>query len=250
MRIPEKIDGLRRAFTLVELLMVMFVMALITTIVASNAFGISRSASYTAAQDSLYNALVLAHQQACMNNHEVCVVFLDETSFVLVEAIGKATRSGQSFVDFYPLGAFLSATKSRSLGLWNVDDGKKEEKATLTPRSDEDLTLFVPNSASVSRLKYGQKAVEISGRGLGNLDGKAYGVETMSRQTMPRGFKIGFNSRTAKPNNSFVRFLPDGSCDASYNLYAYEEIRPDKNYVQIFVASDGSISVKKSASGK
>ncbi len=248
MRSPPRLSRFRAAFTLVELLMVMFIMAFITTLVASNAFGISRSASFMSAQDLLYNTLVLAHQQACMNNHEVCVVFLDETSFVLVEAVGTAQKSGGSFIDSYPQR--MSTFSKKGLTLWNIDDGKKIENATL---QEFEVLPYIPNSASISRRRYGYKAIEIANNGggsVGNLDGKTYGVETLARQALPKGFKIGFNSRTGVPKNSFVRFRPDGSCAATYNLYAYEVIRPDQNYVWINVSSDGSISVKKDASGK
>ncbi len=244
MRILPKIHGTQRAFTLVELMMVMFVMALVTTIVATNAFGVSRSSSFTSAQDILFNALSLARQPACMNNHEVCVVFLDETTFVVVEGVGKAVRSGTS-VTYDPYPQRLATNAVKGLTLWNLGTGEPIENAKLTKKTD--IRRDVPGY-STRKIEF--EAIEIGGGG-NSLAGNTYGVETLGRQRIPKGFQISFNKKpsasSTPPDNDFVHFYADGSSDG-VKIYAYEIIRPEDNYIEITVEKSGFVHVTKSAS--
>ncbi len=242
MRFPSPPSRFRAAFTLIELMMVMFVMALITTIVATNAFGIARASSFSSAEDILYNALSLARQQACMNNHEVCVFFLDETTFVVVEGVGKAQRatSGNTIYDPYPQR--MTTYSGNNLTLWNLGDGTPVKGATL---AKHEFNPYVPNCRNKrgDSRKYEFEAIAISGNGATSLPGNTYGVETISRQTMPKGFKIELTGA------SFVRFSADGSSNGA-TIYARETIRPDDNYIAIEIKPDGSVKALKKASGK
>ncbi len=248
MRFPSPPSRFRAAFTLIELMMVMFVMALITTIVATNAFGISRASSFSSAEDLLYNTLSLAHQQACMNNHEVCVVFLDETTFVVVEGVGRATKEAKGSTIYDPYPQRMTTYSGNNLTLWNLGKGEAVTKATL---SKGEFTPKIPGvyiDKGTRERTYGFEAVKIEGTGKNSLPGNTYGVETLSRQTMPKGFKIGFGGKNTLPNNDFVHFYADGTSDGA-TVYAYEAIRSSENFIEIKVEKNGFVKVTKSAAG-
>lgn len=65
----------RGGFSLIELLSVMAVMVMISTIVVSSGFGMRRGATYTAARQIPANVLEYAHQRACMDGRQTAVLF-------------------------------------------------------------------------------------------------------------------------------------------------------------------------------
>ena len=63
----------RAAFTLMELLVVMSIMLIVSTILVAGYFGMTRAASYTAAETDVFNHLQLARQRASLDGTRVFV---------------------------------------------------------------------------------------------------------------------------------------------------------------------------------
>ena len=86
-------------FTLIELMVVMGLMILISSIVVSGTFGMTRSSSYRVAEDIVFNTLQMARQRACTDGKRVIVAFMvdrsdnyEDNALSIVEATGTITE--------------------------------------------------------------------------------------------------------------------------------------------------------------
>ena len=86
----------RAAFTLMELLVVMSIMLIVSTILVAGYFGMTRAASYTAAETDVFNHLQLARQRASLDGTRVFFLLIDSNSYVLVHGAGTLTKDMDS----------------------------------------------------------------------------------------------------------------------------------------------------------
>lgn len=207
----------KSGFTLIELLTVMAIMVLVTTIAISNYFGMNRSASFRAAQDVVYNTLQMAKQRACINGRNIYVVFLTKTDFCVVEYYGTISEvNATAMYDYYP--DTVAPTTNTLMRIWNLTQAN-----SYIP--DGCITNSTRNGLSVplrkSSTKYSIKNVRaITGTKHGAWKvGDEYGIEVMTVQRAPKGYEIGFGSKTSqadleKGKVMAVKFEPDGTISA------------------------------------
>lgn len=253
-------------FTLIELLMVMMLMVLITTITVTGSFGMSRAASYTAAQDLVYNTLQIAKQRACLDGKPVFVVFQDFETILVVEGVGtvsKILKDGGSFFDRTATFEIKERTdgKSTNVTIWNLTTGAHAGNVIATPEVEGTDTI---PGLDVSA-DFGFVHCRITPRKDFNKsewnERDAYGFEVMPAKKLPKGFRLKFGS--AKDNaikNEIIVFNPDGTGgvgkkDSNGKIVAdnsdayidvYEKIKEDDpgTYIGIIVSS-GVVSFNK-----
>lgn len=135
-----------RGFTLIELLVVMGLMALLTAMVFSNSFGMSQATSYTAAQDTVFNVLQMAHQRACIDGKDVYVHLInpdptiapqDSPRLAIIEGYGRISRGYESGT--YPRQKELNEKNKREHTHINVTGFFVDNGYSLS-RSEEDET--------------------------------------------------------------------------------------------------------------
>ncbi len=244
----------KAAFTLLELLVVMGIMVVLATIFISNYFGMTRAASYSAAETDVYNMLQLARQRACMDGSKVFFMLIDSNSYVLVHGVGTITKNMNSttlngrhrIYDAYA-DITTNALDKSQMRVWNMDENTYGDDVTielvnaneaLYPGSTEKcsrqimtINAKLPKAADYNKWK----------------EGDSYGFELYPRQTLPKGFYFGVNSLNTKPNNDKIVFAGDGSssvvnADGSESksgtttIYIYEEIvKEQKREIKIEV---------------
>ncbi len=133
--------GGRRGFSLMELLAVMSIMALLTTLAVISYFGAVRGMTRRSAVKHFANTLILARQRACMENSRISVVVFNEItglksddvtpSYVICKELGRLTyiRNGSLVDEFTELDKIfgtekLSYTYRGSIKLYNLSRGK------------------------------------------------------------------------------------------------------------------------------
>ncbi len=252
----------RRGFSLLELLAVMSIMAMLTTLAVTSYFSAIRGMTRRSAVKHLANTLTLARQRACMEGTRVSVMVFNEVagyddagnvkiapSYVVCKEIGRISAiSGGKLVDeFAPLDkmfgtATLSADYLGSTRLYNLSRGKwsnvlpSVKDATLTSRGssyrngqDYDIPAFgfvintkVPNP-----------------NGATWAVGDSYGVEASPINSLPRGFQFDELQESLSQVVS-VTFEPDGK--ASDKLIRIRTTLPPITRSGVTVKSDGSVT--------
>lgn len=262
-------------FTLIELMVVMGLMILISSIVVSGTFGMTRSSSHRVAENIVYNALQAARQQACTDGKRVVVAFVndrggaaDANALSIIEAAGTITEdvSGKYIQDRCAnlvkyTGARENEDESTNADtVWNLRTGASFSGFTI--KRDKDIT-YKTETLPGGNGKYSYTVTQITPKS--GLDktfwsrGDPYGFQITQSQTLPRGFKIGFGSPGASPSDKLLVFEPDGtgfvgtpsktgidSSSKTADLYLAEEIFASdaKKAVHIKVAN-GIVSVVK-----
>jgi prepilin-type N-terminal cleavage/methylation domain-containing protein len=136
-------------FSLLELLAVMSIMGLLTTVAVTSYFGAARGVARRGTIKHLVTTLTVARQRACMDNTRVSVVFYNELvgiedeevkgtgsaiipSYVVCKEVGKITMiSGNYLIDeFNALDKMFSTEVPDNIGsyrggfrLYNLTDG-------------------------------------------------------------------------------------------------------------------------------
>lgn len=249
-------------FTLIELLMVMLLMVLVTTITVSGSFGMSRAASYTAAQDVVYNTFQTARQRACLDGKPVFVVLQDEETVLVVEGVGTVTGISSDKKSFFDRTATLDIAErsngnSTKVTVWNLTTGSHAENVIAsTGITDSESIPGLDESAD-----YGYSHCKVTPRkGFVSSEwhiGDAYGFEVMPAKKVPKGFLLGIGAVGAKPNNSIVVFNADGSSGlgtknasgitiskGDVNVFVYEKIAKDENKAVKISVKNGIVSVR------
>jgi type II secretory pathway pseudopilin PulG len=217
-----------------ELLVVITILGLISTIAVSSYFGITRAAAYSAAHDNLYNTLVLTKQRAVIDGKVTSLVILSPDEYVAVRAVGRISHveTGASY-DAY---ADLSGAVSAGVEVYNLDATSATISQTVTISQTETLAMDDPfNSAPTP---YPATAYKFAGAGSSFFTvGDRYGFALHSKQILPRGYN--FTNSVAFPQE--VRFNPDGSCAQADVIVVVETIRPS-NRITFTIAASGTVT--------
>ena len=241
MKTTEADDALAAGgFTLIELMVVVGIMILISAIVVSSSFGLSRASGYQAAENVVYNTLQLAHQKACTDGKLVIVAFVsdkekyDDDSLTAIAAAGTVTcacgnddedddtppgGNGENFIRArcanlreYTAGGPRGIQEGSSGTVWNLTTGAKVKKYVTSISSQ--LYRTIPGSDS---LLYYYSATKLEARELPGFKkewnvGDQFGFQIVPVQVLPKGFKIGMGgaSKSDSPAKSLIVFKPDG----------------------------------------
>lgn len=222
-----KTESQRAGFTLLELLIVIAMMIFITTIAAVNYFHASRAYSYTTAGNTIFNALQMARQRACVDNKAVYFYLTDTNSFVLQESSGtlSSISSGNDTTTptdpsriFYDNYSDASSFRSNSL---LVDINQPGVSAIVWLAE----TKPIPGSAGVdpttgNPVSCDQQTcvLHVTNNPTATYDvthwkiGDQYGIALTTVQLLPKGFTF---HNTKSPKDSKIIFLPDGTADSS-----------------------------------
>lgn len=250
----------RDGFTLLELLVVMGIMLTLSSILVAAYFGMTRAASYTAAETAVYNLLQLARQRACMDGTTIYFMLVDNTSCVLVHGVGEMTSPVEAVTGgrrrFYDAYAdHKQITKDDSgLRIWNMASGDYADNVRmLRPASGQAVSLY-PGAPDP---KYVREVIQIDGvfhdAGKWKYDaatqrGERYGFELYPRQVLPKGFYFDLGSEKSltivfKADGTAGRPEIDGNVDnEDTTVTIYEKIATgDKGKIKIRVLSNGTI---------
>ncbi|MFO7936458.1 MAG: prepilin-type N-terminal cleavage/methylation domain-containing protein [Kiritimatiellia bacterium] len=245
-------------FSLLELLAVMSVMALLTTLAVTSYFSAVRGMGRRSAVNNLANTLIQARQMACMDNTRVSVVCFNDITgnededfrptYVMCKGIGRISdKVGNKLVDeFTALDTIFgeeihSGSYGGAMKLYNLTRGGFSfvnlgvEKYRLDDRyapvsgMDRDINAY---------------AFEINNNipARGNVSweiGDSYGVEAAPAQTLPRSFQFS-TIGSSKTKVEFVTFLPDGRA-TSGESFTIEEINSPYKKNTIDVSQAGGI---------
>jgi prepilin-type N-terminal cleavage/methylation domain-containing protein len=228
----------RHGFSLLELLAVMSIMAMLTTLAVTSYFNAIRGMTRRSAVKHLANTLILARQRACMEGTRVSVMMFNEVSeydaagkakvmpsYAVCKEIGRLSFvSGTELVDeFAPLDKMFGTAASTAgylgrIRLYNLTQGKWSNvrpsvklHALPRPSAYQNKNYLIPAYAFVV-----DEPAARSSAATWNV-GDSYGIEASPINSLPRGFQ--FADLTDSINDSLcVTFQPDGSAVAGKNI--------------------------------
>lgn len=239
-------------FTLVELLVVVGLMVLVTSIVTTGAFGLSRGASFTSSKSTVSSMLEYARQKACIDGKDVVVCFYEYErpggnyySMGLFQRAGVVTRiAGNTIADRY--NTFSSDVENHEI--CNIGNGKVAKVVSYNNNSSREVPLSWLKDSGGNQVKvtYSEAQFTLSSA-QGFREGDGYGFALSDRKDFPKGFGMRFDSMPysggggAARTRSFV-FRPDGSVDGGARFAAVEAATGKS--VLFEVKSDGSFTEK------
>ena len=221
----------RAGFTLMELLVVITIMGIITTIAVSSYFAVTRAAAYSASHDTLYNTLVLTKQRAVIDGKMTSLIILNASEYIVVRAVGRISHveTGNSSDAYSDLSGAVSTEASE---IYNL------ETNTLTTIS-KTVTISVwtiPIPDPFTGVDYFATAYKFTGAGAGFFAvGDRYGFALHSKQVLPRGYTF------APPFPQEVRFNPDGSCAVAKTIVVAEKIPSSNNKITFEIEASGNV---------
>jgi len=222
----------RPGFSLLELLAVMAIMSMLTTLAVSSYFAAIRGMTRRSAVKHFANTLILARQRACMEGTRLSVVLFNEItgkdasdvtpSYVICKEIGRLTyKSNDRLVDeFTELDRMFGTTTygdsyRGSIKLYNLTEGKWwnvfpwVESYALPNRRSPYQPTPAPN------IWINAFAFE-KNKNVNNLNeaswevGDSYGIEAAPVGTLPRNFQFdALNDNAGKI--IMITFNPDGT---------------------------------------
>ena len=234
----------RRGFSLLELLAVMSIMALLSTLAVTSYFSAVRGMANRSARRNFENSLVLARQRACIDGARVSLIAFNEVasydtdgktvkdmaaSYVVCKEIGRLSLvSGlylfDEFSDLKQLfGEATSEDASSSsyrggIRLYNLDAGSWTlVKPNVVQKDEGSQVELLYSDRSYQFKAHAFEMMSGTGTkstGTGTRDWKAgdsYGVEVAPVQSLPKGFTFGELSDTDMTDVQHVTFEPDGT---------------------------------------
>jgi prepilin-type N-terminal cleavage/methylation domain-containing protein len=266
--------GKRTGFTLLELLTVMAIMALLSTLAVTSYFGAVRGMARKSAVNHLANTLALARQRACMEGSRMCVMLYNEVldnatppsvapSFVVCKEIGHISYApGDSLGDeFANLSSIFGLDEDSSdisssyetLKLFNLTQGKwtyvypRVIKKTIRPTGfdseDQQRSYTIP----IYCFRQSQAAKTLQGKnsratlGFGNWKvGDSYGIEATPPTSLPKRFSFDQMQKSNYENVLFVTFNADGSVSQSKTFTIIDSL--DNKSTTVQVSTQGRIS--------
>ena len=261
-------------FSLLELLAVMSIMGLLTTVAVTSYFGAARGMARRSAVKHLVTTLTVARQRACMDNARVSVVFYNEVSgvidaekggglkvvpsYVVCKAVGKISMvSGDYLIDeFNALDKMFSTEIPDNVGgyrggfrLYNLSEGEFSFVYPWVVNSGDDMIVgrqssYQPRSNSDTTInawcfEINQKGKLGEDAGIWNV-GDSYGVESAPVQSLPKSFLFG-GLNDDEEKFEVITFLPSGRVIKGLTI-KIEETRPPKKSTKITVNQDGKIN--------
>ncbi len=257
----------RRGFSLLELLAVMSIMAMLTTMAVTSYFSAIRGMTRRSAVKHLANTLILARQRACMEGTRVSVMLFNEVtgydeatkkekiapSYVVCKEIGRISfiSQGKYYIDeFASLDkmfgtAAIDANYLGSIRIYNLQQGKWSNVFPSVAARETDM------SSAYELALTGQEVMKkipmfgfVVNTKVPNANaaswavGDAYGIEAVPINSLPRGFQFAdlpqYNSKPV-----CVTFKPDGSATAK--VLSIQAMQAPLGRCSITVATDGSI---------
>ncbi len=267
----------RRGFSLLELLAVMSIMAMLTTLAVTSYFSAIRSMTRRSAVKHLVNTLILARQRACMEGSRISVVIFNEVtgaentdvtpSYVMCKEIGQLTFvSGDDLVDEFTEIDRMFGTKGYganykgSMKLYNLVLGGWSQvfpwvqpypwiggnKGLNSRRSASGNPKMTPAERSGGySLNVFEFRVNSNVKNLNEATwnvGDAYGIEVAPPGSLPRNFCFTSLQSDAKKVLT-ITFQPDGTAVFSAGgMVKISETQPPQKSNAIEVKSDGSIN--------
>ncbi len=260
----------RQGFSLVELLAVMAIMALLTTLAVTSYFGAVRGMARRGAIKQVANTLLLARQRACMENSRVSVVFFNEVtgvsasdvtpSFVICKEIGRLSYvRGDYLVDEYNeidkiFGTQRFSDSYRgSTRLYNLTQGKWwqvypwVESYALNGRHSASGNPFMRPAERLSGYSINAFAFR-SNNNVNNINkatwnvGDAYGIEAAPVGSLPRNFL--FDSLGQSVSSAItITFTPSGTAEfKGGSTIRVSETQPPRLRSTVQVSADGTIT--------
>ena len=267
----------RRGFSLLELLAVMSIMAMLTTLAVTSYFSAIRSMTRRSAVKHLVNTLILARQRACMEGARISVVMFNEVtgavntdvtpSYAMCKEIGQITYlNGQDLVDEFTEIDRMFGTKGYganykgSMKLYNLVGGgwayvfpwvqpypwtgaNKGLNQRRSASGNPSMTQTERNNGySLNVFSF-----EIN-KNVQNLNpaqwhvGDAYGIEVTPPGSLPRNFCFTSLQQDASKVIT-ITFQSDGSAVfGTVGTVKLSETQPPNLSNTIEVKSDGSIN--------
>lgn len=270
----------RSGFTLLELLAVMSMMALLTTLAVTSYFSAISGMARRSAVKHVVNTLVLARQRACMEGARISVVFFNDPhgfkkdadgnqtteedylpSYVIVKAMGRFSYiSGSYLLDEY---AELDQTfgTSKKLGISNPDSYQGRLRLYNLTRGGWWMVLpFVKKEGFEDDLspkgysetyvieRYGFTVKETQGNASSALAGDVYGTEAGPIGSLPKGFEFDELDPEAEDSTFQVCFRSDGSVDTTVSgsktaiTLIETRLKTNRPKNRITIGTEGSIS--------
>ena len=248
-----------------ELLVVMSIMLVVSTILVAGYFGMTRAASYAAAETDVFNHLQLARQRASLDGTRVFFMLIDSNSYVLVHGVGQLTKDMESktfnnrhrFYDAYVDLKEITNNASR-VRVWNMDEIVYGDDVTINPAGDETLDAYPGSTARYARHTcMFETRLPAAAQYAKWKKGDRYGFELYPRQVLPKGFYFGFQNLDNAPKNDLIIFAADGTSSrvsgggapvdtGETELYLYEKIAKDKQHAVLIKVKnpDGTIAVE------
>jgi prepilin-type N-terminal cleavage/methylation domain-containing protein len=240
----------RGGFSLIELLAVMAIVAMLSTLAVTSYFSAIRGMSSRTARDNFYNALMMARQRACIDGCRVSLIVFNEAaafdasgtaisdlaaSFVVCRELGRFSFVSGNFLfdEFSDLGSLFrkkqagdsANTSAGSVKLYNLSQG-----AWTLVGPYVDWKTVGSSADSSAELLYSGGSFSIKAHALERLKrhridreyepdwktGDSYGVEITPIKSLPKGFVFDElnNNLTSGDTLKDVRsvtFEPDGT---------------------------------------
>lgn len=260
----------KRGFTLLELLTVITIMVMLSSMAIASYFASVRGMTRRSAIKHLANTLVLARQRACMENARMSVMIFNEItgydsknnalvapSFVICREIGQVTRyqGGMIYDEFTALDQYFGSVREQSkleddgkyssIRLYNLAQGKwtcvfpKVLRRTITGVNLQDGTVAnIPCFAFVKN-----NNVKNNGADASNWDvGSPYGIEVNPSTSLPKGFQFTKLEDDISREPMHVTFEPDGRIQNSSDTTIEIEEMLTRKTTKIKVRSDGTVT--------
>ena len=219
---PPAWRSLSSAFTLLELLVVMSIMLVIATILVAGYFGMTRAASYTAAETDVFNHLQLARQRASLDGTRVFFLLIDSNSYVLVHGTGQLTSDMDKNINangkhvFYDAYADLHeiTNKASRVRAWNMGKNIYGDNVNIGMASDGPLPTFPGSAAGTKYYRetfWFEVDLPVAAQWSQWKQGDRYGFELYPRQVLPKGFYFGLQDINTFPDNESIVFAADGT---------------------------------------
>jgi len=260
-------------FSLLELLAVMSIMGLLTTLAVTSYFGAARGMARRGAIKHMVNTLTLARQRACMDNARVSVVLYNEVSgildddsggtkkavtpsYVVCKEVGKITMvTGNYLIDefnaldnmFATVPLDNAASYKGGFRLYNLSEGGFSFVFPWVVKSDNRIqgrqSPYKPRPIADTRINAWcfeiNRNVPVREDGNKWYVGDSYGVEAAPVQTLPKLFEFKA-LRDNERSIQVITFLPDGRAFKSDKI-TISETRPPMKSADIDISKEGVI---------
>lgn len=271
----------RDGFSLLELLAVISIMALLSTLAVTSYFSAVRGMAFRSAKRHFENALVQARQRACMDGVRVSVMAFNEVvsydtggkqitdtaaCYVVCKEIGRfsfisgADYFVDEFADLEKLFAAPVDAKGKPLSLsgddffnagllrlYNLDQGSwthvrpYAEQKTFGGNS---TLLYSGGTHMFKAYAFVKDSKGTASTGATKWEvGDAYGVEVAPVQSLPKKYLFKDLDKDNVKKVLCVTFEPDGSCKSSPSSFTIQNTVPGGKAITFKVDSNGKITV-------